>query len=156
IPLSYAQRRLWFLDRLEGGNATYTIPLAVRLRGTLDHQALSAALAGVVGRHGGLRTPFPDRLGGPDQEDPSAGVARIALIEHAVSEAEVPSALTQAAQRGFDLAHELPLRAHLFALGADEHVLLLVLHHIAGDGWSLAPLARDLSAAYAARLRGEV
>src|SRR5262249_7989000 len=73
----------------------------------------------------------------------------------AVSEAELPSALTAAAQRGFDLAHELPLRAHLFALSADEHVLLLVLHHIAGDGWSLAPLARDLGLAYAARLRGE-
>src|SRR5262249_8756754 len=155
IPLSYAQRRLWFLDRLEGGHATHTIPLAVRLRGALDRDALAAALSDVVGRHESLRTLFPDRLGVPYQQILPAEVARIALLEHAVSEAELPSALTDAAQRGFDLAHELPLRAHVFALGADEHVLLLVLHHIAGDGWSLAPLARDLSAAYAARLRGQ-
>ena len=154
IPLSYAQRRLWFLDRLEGGNATYTIPLAVRLRGGLERYALAAALSDVVGRHESLRTLFPDRLGVPCQQILAASAARVALIEQRVSEAELPAALTDAAQRGFDLARELPLRAHLFALDADEHVLLLVLHHIAGDGWSLSPLARDLSVAYAARLRG--
>src|SRR5262249_4526948 len=94
-------------------------------------------------------------LGVPYQEIVAASAARVPLIEREVSEAELPSALTEAAQRGFDLAHELPLRAHLFALGADEHVLLLVLHHIAGDGWSLSPLARDLSVAYVARSRGQ-
>ena len=73
----------------------------------------------------------------------------------AVSEASLPDALAQAAQQGFELAGELPLRAHLFALGDNEHVLLLLLHHIAGDGWSLAPLARDLARAYAARRDGQ-
>src|SRR5262249_42033964 len=108
------------------------------------------------GRHEAVRPLFRDRVGVPYPQILPAEAARVPLIEREVSEAELASALTAAAQRGFDLAHELPLRAHLFALGADEHVLLLVLHHIAGDGWSLAPLARDLSAAYAARLRGEV
>ena len=71
-----------------------------------------------------------------------------------VSEGELAGALSAAAGRGFDLAHELPVRAHLFVLGADEHVLLLVVHHIACDGWSLGPLGRDLGRAYAARRSG--
>src|SRR5262249_51421195 len=84
-----------------------------------------------------------------------AADARPRLAVSAVSEAELPQALAQAAEQGFDLAREPPLRAHLFALGATEHVLLLVLHHIAGDGWSLTPLARDLCRAYAARAPGQ-
>src|SRR5262249_45958682 len=82
-----------------------------------------------------------------------AGV-RPRLLISAVGEAELGSALSSAAQAPFDLGCELPFRAHLYVLGASEHVLLLVLHHIAGDGWSLAPLARDLSASYAARCAG--
>src|SRR6516225_5390604 len=82
------------------------------------------------------------------------GARRVRLLVRAVSEEELAGALTQASQAGFDLSREVPLRAHLFALGEGEHVLLLVLHHIAGDGWSLGPLARDLSLGYGARLRG--
>src|SRR5262249_58963512 len=124
VPLSYAQRRVWFLDRLEGGNATYTIPLAVRLRGPLDRAALAAALSDVVGRHESLRTLFPDRLGVPYQQILSAETARLALIERAVSEAELPTALTQAAQQAFDLARGLPLPAHVFSLCAHEPAAL--------------------------------
>ena len=154
IPLSYAQRRLWFLDRLEGRSATYVIPLAVRLRGELDLDALEAALGDVVGRHESLRTIFPDRDGVPRQQILEASAARPRLAVESVTEASLADALASAARAGFDLSREPPLRAHLFGLAADEHVLLLLLHHIAGDGWSLAPLARDLSRFYEARRQG--
>jgi acyl carrier protein len=154
VPLSFGQRRLWFLERLEGGGGRYTIPLAVRLRGELDVGALEAALGDVVARHESLRTIFPERLGVARQEVLAAGAARVRLLVRAVSEVELAGALTQASQAGFDLSREVPLRAHLFALGGGEQVLLLVLHHIAGDGWSLGPLARDLSLGYGARVRG--
>jgi acyl carrier protein len=156
IPLSFAQRRLWFLDRLEGASATYTIPLAVRLRGALDVAALEAALCDVVGRHESLRTIFPETLGVARQQVLEPWQARLGLAVVGVSEGELPQALAAAAAGGFDLASEPPLRAHLFALGAHEHVLLLVLHHIAADGWSLAPLARDLGRCYRARRAGQV
>ena len=155
IPLSYAQRRLWFLDRLEGASATYTIPLALRVRGELDRAALEAALGDLVERHESLRTIFPDTLGVPRQVILEAGAARPRLAVTAVDETSLAGALSAAARTGFDLAREPPLRVHLFALGADEHVVLLLLHHIAGDGWSLAPLLRDLGRFYEARCRGE-
>src|SRR5262249_20494774 len=148
------QRRLWFLERLEGGGSTYTMPLAVRLRGALDVSALEAALGDVVERHEGLRTIFPERDGGPRQGGVGARGGRVRVLRRALREAELAGALASAAQAGFDLSRELPLRAHLFALGSHEHVLLLVLHHIAGDGWSLGPLGRDLSRSYAARVLG--
>src|SRR5215831_3061509 len=134
IPLSYAQLRLWFLDRLEGGSPTYTIPLAVRLSGDLDAAALEAALGDVVDRHESLRTIFPERLGVPRQEILAAGAARVRLVREEVSEAGLADALACAAGVGFDLAREVPVRGHLFALGERGHVLLIVLHHIAGDG----------------------
>jgi hypothetical protein len=159
IPLSYAQRRLWFLDRLEGGgegagSATYVIPLAVRLKGELDRAALLAALQDVVERHESLRTIFPERHGVPRQEILPASGVRVGLAIERVSAGSVAEALSLAAGRGFDLSREVPLRAHLFELSLDEHVVLLVLHHIAGDGWSLGPLGRDLSRFYDARRSG--
>ena len=134
-------------DRLEGPSATYTIPLAVRLTGALDQAALEAALGDVVERHESLRTIFPDTLGVPRQLILEAAAARPRLaVERGRPRPGLAEALAAAARQGFDLAREPPLRAHLFALGASEHVLLLLLHHIAGDGWSLAPLGRDLGA----------
>src|SRR5262249_16147236 len=156
LPLSYAQRRLWFLDRLEGGGATYTIPLAVRLIGGLDVAALEGALWDWIARHGSLPPIFPETLGVPRQEIGAAERARPRLEVAALSEGELAGALSAAAGRGFDLACELPVRAHLYALSGREHVLLLVLHHIAGDGWSLGPLGRDLGRCYAARRAGSV
>ena len=155
IPLSYAQRRLWFLDRLEGASATYTIPLALRVRGMLDRAALEAAVGDLVERHESLRTIFPDTLGVPRQVILDAGVARPRLSVTAVEEGSLAGALSGAARTGFDLAREPPLRVHLFALGESEHVVLLLLHHIAGDGWSLAPLLRDLGRFYEARCQGQ-
>src|SRR5262249_31215537 len=154
IPLSYAQRRLWFLERLEGPNATYVIPLALRISGPLDHDALQGALCALTERHESLRTGFPERGGIARQVMLARSEARSSLAVSAVSEAELASALEQAAGQGFVLAREIPLRAHLFVLGEEEHVLLLALHHIAGDGWSLVPLLRDLSICYAARAEG--
>ena len=155
IPLSFAQQRLWFLYRLEGLSPTYNIPLAVRLTGSLDATALEAALGDVVERHESLRTIFPDTLGVPRQQILEASAARPRLAIETVTEATLAGAVAAAAQRGFDLAGEPPLRAQVFALSDSEHVLLLLLHHIAGDGWSLAPLWRDLAAAYAARCHGK-
>ena len=156
LPLSFAQRRLWFLDRLQGAGAGYTIPLAVRLEGALDRAALEAALGDLVERHESLRTIFPDTLGVPRQVILEGSAARVRLAVTAVSESGLAAALAAAAGRGFELSREPPLRAHLYALGEGEHVLLLLLHHIAGDGWSLAPLARDLGCFYRARCGGEV
>ena len=159
LPLSYAQRRLWFLHRLEGesggaGSAAYTIPVAVRLEGDLDVAALEAALWDVVDRHESLRTIFPERDGVARQEVLAAGAVRPALLVSGVSEGELAGALGRAASAGFDLCAQPPLRAHLFGLSGRSHVLLLVLHHIAGDGWSLRPLLGDLARCYEARRLG--
>jgi amino acid adenylation domain-containing protein len=152
-PLSFAQQRLWFLSRLEERSGLYSVPLALRLRGDLDAGALAAALADVAGRHEPLRTIFAEVNGQPTQRVLPAGPPALEVTP-APDERELASLLREAAGRGFDLAAEVPWRVHLFGLGEREHVLLLVLHHIACDGWSLRPLARDLSAAYAARRAG--
>ncbi|MEU6749061.1 amino acid adenylation domain-containing protein [Spirillospora sp. NPDC046719] len=152
VPLSFAQRRLWFLNRLEGPSPTYNIPVAIRLRGPLDRTALAAALRDVVDRHESLRTVFPEHEGTPYQVVLDAERPLLNVLE--VSEYDVAGAVMEAAGRGFDLAVDRPLLAELFRLGPHEHVLLLVVHHIAGDGWSLVPLARDVAAAYAARSAG--
>jgi len=149
-PLSFAQQRLWFLSRLEERSGLYSIPLALRLRGDLDAAALSAALADLAGRHEPLRTIFAEVNGVASQRVLPAGQPRVEVTA-APDERELTSLLREAAGRGFDLAAEVPWRAHLFRLADREHVLLLVLHHIACDGWSLGPLARDLATAYAAR-----
>ncbi len=154
-PLSFAQQRLWFLSRLGGRSGVYCIPLALRLRGDLDAGALAAALADVAGRHEPLRTIFPDTDGVARQRVLPAGEGPPLESADVAGEEELSGLVRRALGRGFDLAAEVPWRAHLFRLGGREHVLLLVLHHIACDGWSLGPLARDLSAAYAARRTGQ-
>ncbi|PJN21420.1 non-ribosomal peptide synthetase [Kitasatospora sp. CB02891] len=154
VPLSFAQRRLWFLHRMDGAAATYHIPLALRLTGTLDRAALDEALADVVARHESLRTVFPETGGVPRQHVLDPAAVRLQARTTEVSQDELPEQLAEFARQPFDLAAEPPLRAELFALAPDEHVLLLVMHHIAGDGWSTGPLARDLAEAYAARSQG--
>ncbi|WP_069816861.1 non-ribosomal peptide synthetase, partial [Streptomyces sp. TP-A0874] len=154
IPLSPAQRRLWFLGRFEERSGTYNLPLAARLSGALDIRALEAALADVVERHESLRTVFPDVDGRPRQQVLTMDEARPGLPVVQVGADGLEAALAEAAGEGFDLAVEPPVRARLFAVGPDDHVLLVVVHHIAGDGWSMAPLGRDLSEAYRARTAG--
>ncbi|MFJ4192169.1 amino acid adenylation domain-containing protein, partial [Kitasatospora sp. NPDC089509] len=152
VPLSFAQQRLWFLQQIEGADPTYNMPLALRLDGELDREALRAALDDVVRRHESLRTLFTETDGSARQQvlDPRA----LPLPVTAATAAELPGLLAAAAATPFELHRELPLRASLFALSPTEHALLLVMHHIAGDEWSMAPLARDLGTAYAARLAG--
>ncbi|WP_436849154.1 amino acid adenylation domain-containing protein [Streptomyces atriruber] len=156
MPLSYAQRRLWFLYRYEGPSATYNVPVVLRLSGALDVDALRAALNDVVTRHEALRTVFPDNGGQPYQDIRPVTEARPLVDVESVTEAELSGAVDRAVQYAFDLATELPLRASLFTVqdAVDEHVLALVIHHIAGDGWSMGPLIRDLSSAYSARCAG--
>ncbi|MEU3711048.1 non-ribosomal peptide synthetase [Streptomyces catenulae] len=155
LPLSFAQQRLWFLNRLEGPSPTYNVPVISRLSGPLDSAALATALHDVVVRHESLRTTFPETDGRPVQRIlPGDRAVPVLTVEHIAADG-VDARLREAARHTFDLAAEIPLRAWLFALGEDEHVLLVLVHHIAGDGWSLAPLARDLGAAYTARVSGD-
>ncbi|MFD6778429.1 amino acid adenylation domain-containing protein [Streptomyces diastaticus] len=155
-PLSPAQRRLWFLHGLDPADASYHIPIAVRLDGRLDTAALRESLADLTARHESLRTRVQDHEGEPCQAVLAPGEARPALPTTEVGEAELAAALRRAAARPFDLAADLPLRAELFTLGAGRHVLLVTVHHIAADGWSMGPLAEDLAGAYAARTAGRV
>ncbi|MEU0229178.1 amino acid adenylation domain-containing protein, partial [Streptomyces sp. NPDC006284] len=155
VPLSPAQQGQWFLHKLEGPNATYNIPIALRLTGTLDQDALRAALTDVTARHESLRTIIIDASGGAYQEiRPADEVAPVFEVRAVTSEGLV-GALADAAGHAFDLTRDLPLRTTLFRLGETEHVLLLLVHHIAADEGSFAPLARDLTLAYSARATGQ-
>jgi len=156
VPLSFAQRRLWFLHQVEDSGATYNMPLAWRLSGQLDRAALQAALGDVMIRHESLRTIFPQRDGVPYQQILNGEAVCPDLPVTAVTHTELPRALAVAARYRFNLAAHPPVRTHLFGLGTDEHVLLLVIHHIAGDGWSMTPLLQDLTVAYTARCQGQV
>ncbi|MFC7803310.1 non-ribosomal peptide synthetase DhbF [Bacillus subtilis] len=154
IPLSFAQRRLWFLHCLEGPSPTYNIPVAVRLSGELDQGLLKAALYDLVCRHESLRTIFPESQGTSYQHILDADQACPELHVTEIAEKELSDRLAEAVRYSFDLAAEPAFRAELFVIGPDEYVLLLLVHHIVGDGWSLTPLTRDLGTAYAARCHG--
>jgi amino acid adenylation domain-containing protein len=154
VPLSFGQQRMWFLNRLESAAAVYNMPLAVRLAGELDVAALRAALGDVAARHEILRTVYPDTDGAPRQEILSGPDAIPPLEVRGTGEAGLAGMLAAAARAGFDVSAELPWRARLAELSSDDHVLALTLHHIAADGWSMGVLARDVSAAYAARRSG--
>ena len=140
VPLSFAQSRLWFIDQLQGPSPIYNLPVALRLCGHLDADALGAALADVVGRHESLRTLFPAVEGIPRQP--------VVPAEHADfgwevvdatgwTERRLGEAIDAAVRHPLDLATEIPLRARLFRVADDEHVLVAVVHHIAADGWSI-------------------
>ncbi|WP_189986788.1 amino acid adenylation domain-containing protein [Streptomyces capoamus] len=151
LPLSFAQQRLWFLYRM-GDHGAYHIPTAVRMTGTVDLRALRAALDDVVARHESLRTVFPEEDGRPRQVVLPEAVMPFEHVE--VSPSSLQERLAREVARPFDLAHDVPIRAHLFSLGATEHVLVLNAHHLTADGWSLGPLGRDFSLAYTARCQG--
>ncbi|MFJ6017689.1 condensation domain-containing protein, partial [Streptomyces sp. NPDC092952] len=155
LPLSYAQQRLWFLGRLEGAGPTYNMPVALRLTGSLDRAALESALRDVLVRHESLRTVYSEDSEGPYQAVLPTDAIRAELATVRVDEAGLAGELAAAARYPFDLAAELPVRATLFELAEDEHVLLVLVHHIAADGWSMPLLARDLTAAYARRSAGD-
>ncbi|MFJ4527361.1 amino acid adenylation domain-containing protein [Streptomyces nigrescens] len=153
IPLSPAQRRLWFFSRLAGPNSVYNMSFATRLSGPLATEHLYAALGDVLVRHESLRTTVSEIDGEPCQHIGASEELSFEVVP--TSEAELPGLLAEAATHVFDLSVELPVRVLLFETAPERHVLLILLHHIAADGWSLAPLARDLSTAYRARIAGE-
>ena len=154
VPLSYAQSRLWFLNRFEGGAATYNMPIAFRVGGAFDVEAMDAALDDVIARHESLRTVFPDIGGVPSQKvlPAEAGVWRRggpAVVS--LPESQVADELVALAGYRFDLATEIPIRAQIYEVGPEQYVVGIVLHHIAFDGWSMAPMVRDVGEAYRAR-----
>ena len=158
VPLSFAQNRLWFLDQLQGPSPVYNMAVALRLSGRLDADALGAALADVVGRHESLRTVFAAPEGIPQQLVVPAERAEFGwqVVDATGWSADrLGEAIGAVVRHGFDLAAEIPLRARLFRVGDDEHVLVAVVHHIAADGWSVRPLVGDLSVAYASRCAGQ-
>ncbi|HEU0054821.1 MAG TPA: amino acid adenylation domain-containing protein, partial [Longimicrobium sp.] len=159
LPLSFTQERLWFLDRLEPGSAVYNIPMARRLGGALDEAALERALGEIVRRHEALRTVFAEVGGSPVQVIAPFGgfalpVEDLSGLSDADREAAVRRRAREEAARPFDLAAGPLFRAALLRLGAEDHVLLLSMHHIVSDGWSMGVLFRELSALYEAYREG--
>ena len=157
VPLSFAQQRLWFLDQLQGPSPVYNMATALRFSGRLDAEALGAALADVVGRQESLRTLFVAPEGIPRQlvvSPERADFGWDVVDATGWSAARLGEAIDAAVRHPFDLGTEIPLRATLFRLADDEHVLVAVVHHIAADGWSITPLIRDLGVAYASRCAG--
>ncbi|RBO90906.1 non-ribosomal peptide synthase protein (TIGR01720 family)/amino acid adenylation domain-containing protein, partial [Nocardia puris] len=163
IPLSLAQQRMWFLNRFDNQTAVNNIPLAVRLVGALDTEALRLAVADVVDRHEVLRTVYPETAEGHGvQVVLPAGQAHPDLTPIEVSEADLADRIREVVLTEFDVTAAVPVRAALFRVAGsmdgsapDTHVLVFVVHHVSGDGWSVGPLARDVMLAYAARSRGE-
>jgi amino acid adenylation domain-containing protein len=174
FPLSFAQERLWFLDRLRPGTAAYNIPLALAARGAAQPEALAAALAEMVRRHETLRTTFATRDGRavqfirpigrirpirPITPAPISTAWPLPLVDLAALPADLRNAEAQRlageeAARPFDLERGPVLRTTLLRLAGDEHALLLTLHHIAGDGWSLGVVVTEIAALYRAAVEG--
>ena len=155
LPLSYAQQRLWFLDQLEGPSATYNLPIAIRLQGKLDKEALQNALTTIVFRHESLRTRFVLVDGQPWQEIGwvEALLLNIVDLTDLAPESQtiqVEDLIGTEAQRPFNLAQDLMLRSQLLQLAKDDFILLLTMHHIATDAWSIGVLAKELSILYRA------
>ncbi len=157
LPASFAQQRLWFLDRLEPNSAAYNVPMATRLRGPLDVGALESALNRLVERHESLRTGFvledgtPQQLISPPRPLP---LPVTDLSDRPDAEAEVQSLVEEEARRPFDLAGDSLIRVALFRLGDEDHVFTLTIHHIVADAWSLGVLNRELTALYNGSLQG--
>ncbi|WP_315828614.1 MULTISPECIES: HAD-IIIC family phosphatase [unclassified Bradyrhizobium] len=159
LPASFAQERLWFLEQMGGAGSVSHMPVAVRLDGILEMAALERSFATVIERHEVLRTRFPDDNGRPVQEiDPSGEfvlkLEDLTELPTAEREATVRERIRGLAQQSFDLRRGPLLRAHLLKLSAEEHVAILVMHHIVSDGWSIGVLIREIAELYAAFTQG--
>ena len=160
LPLSFAQQRLWFLDQLEPDSSFYNIPAAVRLHGVLNVEALEQTLSEVVRRHEVLRTHFIAVDGEPVQVIDAAAPIKLVVVElseldEAERAAETQRLVEAESTRPFDLSRGPLLRMSLLRLGAEEHVVLLTMHHIVSDGWSMGVLIGEVATLYGAYLRGE-
>ncbi|HEV2736184.1 MAG TPA: condensation domain-containing protein, partial [Longimicrobiaceae bacterium] len=160
LALSFAQQRLWFLEQLGGAGRAYHIPRGLRLRGELDREALGRALDRIVARHESLRTTFRVVDGEPAQRIAPVEQRGFQLLDHDLREhpgpeAELRRLMTEEAEAAFDLERGPLIRGRLVRLAGDEHVLLLTMHHIVSDGWSMGVLTHELSTLYGAFRRGE-
>ncbi|WP_405486127.1 non-ribosomal peptide synthase/polyketide synthase [Nocardia sp. NBC_00511] len=153
VPLSIAQQRMWFLNRFDTAGGGYNLPFALRLTGSLNVEALRAAVDDLIDRHETLRTLYPEQDGVGRQVVLPAGTRLVDLEPQPVSAAELPALAEGLARTTFDVTAGVPLRARLLRVTdePDTYVLLIVVHHIAADGWSLTPLTRDLAQAYVSR-----
>ena len=153
VPVSFAQQRLWFLDQLEPGNASFNISRAVRVKGQLDLEALRQALNAIIARHESLRTNFTSIDDEPMQVIAPTREIEIRLVDLSSEvdrENEARRLASEESQRVFNIAHDQLLRIVLFRLDDEDQVLLLVMHHIVSDGWSMGVLFRELEALYEA------
>ncbi|MCQ4206657.1 non-ribosomal peptide synthetase [Streptomyces longispororuber] len=154
FPLSYAQERLWFLAQADPDSTAYVMSGALRLRGALDRRALGAALDEIVARHEVLRTTFPEQGGRPEQRVGPPRSVPLPVLDADDGEDTVAAVCRAEATTPFDLASDLMVRARLVRLSDDHHVLVLGLHHIASDGWSLGVLLNELGVLYDSFRRG--
>ncbi|WP_245816153.1 non-ribosomal peptide synthase/polyketide synthase [Rhodococcus maanshanensis] len=154
IPLSPAQQRMWFLNRFDPESVTYNLPLAIALSGELDVDALERAVADVIDRHEALRTVFPDTESGAQQVVLPVNKVAPVLAPVVVTQSDLVGKLVEFFSTGFDVTEQAPLRVSLLRTSDTEFVLAMVVHHISADGWSMAPMARDVMVAYAARAAG--
>ncbi len=155
LPLSFAQQRLWFLTQLEGMSETYHIPLALRLHGRLDRQALQHSLDALYARHESLRSRFITREDRPQVQILPANGLPLAFHDLRRHPAQADTLCRQAATQPFDLTQGPLVRAALIRLADEEHLFLLTCHHIVSDGWSTGILLRELGALYGAFRRGD-
>ncbi|WP_433628263.1 non-ribosomal peptide synthase/polyketide synthase [Nocardia sp. CA-120079] len=151
-PLSPAQQRMWVVNRLAPDSSAYNIPAALRLTGVLDIAALGAAILDVIERHETLRTRYPDAEPEPVQQ--VLDVAEVELEPILLAQTDIDARIAEFVAAGFDITSAPPVRAALFRTDVDEHVLVVVLHHIGADGYSVAPMTRDLMRAYLSRIAG--
>jgi amino acid adenylation domain-containing protein len=159
LPLSFAQQRLWFLDQLDPGGSSYNVPVALRIAGPLETRLLAAVLSEVVRRHEVLRTTLPAVAGEPVQEIHAAAAVELPLIDLGGlppdrRESEAQAWVREETGRGFDLGRGPLLRARLLRLGPADHGVVLTLHHVVCDGWSMGLLTREVSLLYAALAAG--
>ncbi|WP_122815334.1 non-ribosomal peptide synthetase, partial [Pseudomonas viridiflava] len=156
VPLSFAQQRLWFLAQMEDANSAYNIPLGLQLTGQLDTRALKRALERIVVRHDSLRSRFIQQEGEARVEAAAASVVPDLLWQdlRGQDEQALQRVVREEAAQPFDLLDDLPIRGRLLCLAEDRHVLLLTLHHIVADGWSLGVFTRELTALYRAFSQG--
>ena len=159
VPLSFAQQRLWFLDKLEPNSATYNVPTVLKLEGEIDRDALQRSLDAILARHEALRTTFPAQDGAPSERVEKPRQVELAFIDlsrldDATREKEAERLMIEEARRPFDLAEDLMVRGTLIHTGSEEHLLVLVAHHIASDEWSLRVLFREWGELYSAFRQG--
>ncbi|MEH6797608.1 MAG: condensation domain-containing protein, partial [Rhodococcus sp. (in: high G+C Gram-positive bacteria)] len=155
IPPSYAQQRLWFLNQFDPASPAYNMPVAVRVGAADDPAMVLTALRDVIERHEALRTYYPSDDDGPRQVVRPTDTVLVEVPERTVSERDLDSAVAAAAAEGFDVSAEVPIRATLLNVHeSGDTVVVVVVHHISMDGWSVDPLVRDFAFAHASRAAG--